>query len=274
MFITILIRFGLLLSSLIAADAGQKTSASNLLLHAALTKTLQSAGLKMALRLGANVNFQFDEMDGMTALMLVCQEAETEASLDILLSCPDININLQDSYGNTALHFACKQSGSLMAVERLLATGACELNNVEAKRGNTPLHLAAANGKLDIVRRLIGEPGVELNKRNAFGNTALHVGVLSRSLQVVSALLEAGLNALEKNEEGLIPLDLAINLDDEALTLEIILHLSNGNQEELLEVLYRSCERAHEGGHPAMAMLVKHQISDIILAHLKSAQNK
>ncbi len=83
--------------------------------------------------------------------------------------------------------------------------------------GRTPLMVAVGEGQLKTVKFLI-ENGCDVNVRDHSGSTALHIAAhpwWEQNPEVVSKLLESGLNPLEPNDDGVTPVDLAATADDE-----------------------------------------------------------
>ncbi|GLI68183.1 hypothetical protein VaNZ11_012527 [Volvox africanus] len=85
-----------------------------------------------------------------------------------------------------------------------------------------PLHRAAWYGQVELVKRLAEGMGKEqLKAYDAQGNTALHVAVMRRQSDVVSALLDAGCSAVARNARGWVPLMEAVELGDRTLALQL-----------------------------------------------------
>jgi ankyrin repeat protein len=132
--------------------------------------------------------------------------ATLQAALD-----SGVSINKETPRGQTALHFASrvedtrKQQAQLLTVRFLLSKGA----NVNAhSRWGAPLH-AAMNTRygLPIALELINA-GADVNARDSSDSTALDVGFRrvitppEEFMQVLEAMLLAGLNVNAENEHG------------------------------------------------------------------------
>ncbi|XP_029657939.1 putative ankyrin repeat protein RF_0580 [Octopus sinensis] len=76
------------------------------------------------------------------------------------------------------------------AVEILISRGS-EVNPRD-KYGQTPLHLACYNGYLHTVELLLGHNGIDANVLNNKCDTPLHVAVQKRNNELVSLLLNQG----------------------------------------------------------------------------------
>jgi len=85
---------------------------------------------------------------------------------------------------------------------------ALENVNQRGSFGQYPLDVAATRGALDEVLALL-EGGAEINAHGERGNTALHEAVGQRHAEVVRVLLDRGASPTEKNDDGLLPVDIA-----------------------------------------------------------------
>lgn len=83
--------------------------------------------------------------------------------------------------------------------------------DIEARNkfGDTPLHLAALNSNSTAVVYLLHK-GANINIRNKANLTPLHVAATKDSPEVVKELLNAGADINKWDEKGVTPLDLAI----------------------------------------------------------------
>ena len=144
--------------------------------------------------------------------------------------------------GNTRLHLAVA-NGSLDAVKALLAGSANP--NARNNQGNTPLHLA--NGNIAIIKELLAggaNPTIKNNlgekplgitavngandintkhcPKNRNGNTPLHVAAENGDLELVKQLVTKGADINAKNNNGFLPMQLAIQKDQTAV-VEVLL---------------------------------------------------
>ncbi len=113
------------------------------------------------------------------------------------------DINNTDFDGMSALHFACS-SAQLHAVKILLEAGAQP--NTYTKDGISPLHLSIAyqgqptqqENSLAIVRHLI-DAGADINHRNNFFGTALHIACYENRVDCFELLMEHGADTTIKD---------------------------------------------------------------------------
>lgn len=177
---------------------------------------------------------------GTTALMHAALGDEKEV-VDVLLTHPDININIQDKAGSTALLMAA-EDGYRRVVETLLDHGAdtevqqegtfgTALNraidynripvvellldrgaNVHHKdvfqRGM--LHSAAINAQSEIIDILLKfDPTLDVNMQDVNGKTTLHDAARSGSASTVRILLTHGADPTVKDSYGRTPMYVA-----------------------------------------------------------------
>ncbi|XP_015584928.1 osteoclast-stimulating factor 1 [Cephus cinctus] len=75
--------------------------------------------------------------------------------------------------------------------------------------GNTPLYWAARAGHVDCVKELLQVSNPAINAQNRMGDTPLHAAANHGHFEVTSLLLEAGTDVTLRNNDGLLPEDLA-----------------------------------------------------------------
>jgi len=84
-----------------------------------------------------------------------------------------------------------------------------------------PLHIAAQYGHLDILNIYI-KKNLQLNKGNAFQNTAAHLATLIGHFDFLKRVKAAGANMSLKNKDGRIPLHLAATKENHKIIDELI----------------------------------------------------
>ena len=142
-----------------------------------------------------------------------------------LLSSAGATLNGKDNDGDTPAHIAAMVSHPKVLSElHRLGASLSEQNN----DGDTPLHLVAVKDQMQFLRmllqplshaasssshqealRILTEAGVDLNKRNEQGYTALHLAVASGNKEAIQTLLAARARRDLKNNNRQTPLDLA-----------------------------------------------------------------
>lgn len=116
-----------------------------------------------------------------TALMLACEHGRADVVAE-LLAVPGIAAGVSDRFHFTALYRAIRD-GHTNVVERFLAMPGIDVNAMVAR--STPLALASEHGKNDIVACLLAANG-DVNAAGPRGETAL---MEARSIALVTRLL-------------------------------------------------------------------------------------
>ncbi|EKJ75846.1 hypothetical protein FPSE_04026 [Fusarium pseudograminearum CS3096] len=141
-----------------------------------------------------------------------------------------INPNLQDGDGDTALSKASER-GNLSMVRLLLENSAIDVNS-KNKDGSTPvsraalhqhknvvqllaakdnitLHCLVREGNLELTNYLL-DCDIDVNHKDPYGMTALHIAIISRKLQIAESLILRGADINVKDTTGKTPLILAV----------------------------------------------------------------
>lgn len=134
-----------------------------------------------------------------TALHLAADEGNVEC-VDLLLA-KGADAKLKNHRGFTALHLASRTS-SLECVESLLRNGNAD-PNAEDFDHRTPLHAAVGKSEnaFDIMEILISW-GANVNHKDIYGFTALHLAALDGLAQCVEMLIFHGADVTTKSKKG------------------------------------------------------------------------
>ncbi|XP_072167948.1 ankyrin repeat domain-containing protein 54-like [Diadema setosum] len=109
--------------------------------------------------------------------------------------------------GERKLRLAAQQ-GEYHEVLRLLDEG---INpNRGDDRGRTALHFAITKGFRDIVQLLL-DRGADVNQKDGIGNTPLHLAAIGSHISMVTTLLQAGANVQVLDRGGHTPFHLALS---------------------------------------------------------------
>eukprot|EP00752_Nemacystus_decipiens_P011118 g9878.t1 len=145
--------------------------------------------------------------DGRTPLHRAAARGHTEVVLRLLDH--GVAVDPTDTHGATPLHLAA--GGGHWAAARALVREGEASATVATDDGDTALHAAAwsaagANGvTADRVVRLLLDCGAEVDARNRFGSTALHMAAAVADHDSVKLLLSSGANPSIINSCGLSP---------------------------------------------------------------------
>lgn len=158
---------------------------------------------------------------GETWLHLVCAGSAPSKDLELLLEQgANTIINHCNVAGDTPLHCAMqtwpptRRTTRIEIVTLLLNTGAG--TDIHARNGwdATPLHFAAERADVQVIALLVNECdgiGDVINRRNAAGDTPLHIYLRGQFRPVVAGLtrlLEAGADPGLRDGKGLTPIDI------------------------------------------------------------------
>ncbi|XP_067013103.2 transient receptor potential channel pyrexia isoform X1 [Anabrus simplex] len=222
------------------------TSGDGTALHSAV-KANSTECLQLLVESRADVNSI--EPEGCSPLHLAADLGHVEC-LKILLNCEGIDVNVKtrdkqatalhlaaengysecvslllskgadpaekNSRGQTALHLAARAQ-SLECVEALLSVGGCDVNVLDNDL-RTPLHSAVGKAlqAYDVAELLIGWKS-DVNAKDKYGYTPLHVAALNELSQCVETLLYHGADACARTKGGTTALSIMIRKTPAAL---------------------------------------------------------
>lgn len=134
-----------------------------------------------------------------TCLHLAADEGNSECVL--LLLSKGADAKLKNHRGFTALHLAARTS-SVECVEALLSHGAADPNAEDFDK-RTPLHAAVnkSDNAFDILEMLI-EWGANLNHKDVYGFTALHLAALEGLSHCVEMMIFHGADVSTRSKKG------------------------------------------------------------------------
>ena len=87
-------------------------------------------------------------------------------------------------------------------------------NNYYTLTGKTSLHEATARGSIIDIKSCL-ENNANINAIDRYGNTPLHYAITNQNKDATILLIEQGANATIRNHDGLYPMQLLYNWDDE-----------------------------------------------------------
>lgn len=168
--------------------------------------TIRQSALKLG---GADVNFQYPEIENNTALMdAIKRDLNTKAIF--LIAHKDSNLNIQNDNDFTALMWAALK-GNLRLVKELVEHGA-DLD-IKNKNGETALMIAVDQGHTDVARYLM-EKQANIHAKNVEGQNALMEAVVQNNVAIAKQLLRLGASPETADRYNNTPLAVANRMDN------------------------------------------------------------
>lgn len=165
---------------------------------------------------GTDVNCRADS--GLTPI-IACASIGNLRIAEILLGSWSADTNLRlETNGMAPVHFAC-EFGHLDVLRYLHEVGDVNLNARDSYK-STPLHIATENGHSAIVQLLL-EFGADVNAKDISGKTALHLAAHYSSFEIVKILLENGADTHARCIKSKLPIDYA-EYDEKSRLVETI----------------------------------------------------
>lgn len=171
--------------------------------------------LKILLDYGVDPNLVTRDKKN-TALHLAAEGGFSEC-ISLLLS-KGANADAINYKGQTALHLAARAQ-SVECVEMLLNTGACDSNAVDNDM-RSPLHSAVGKSLLayDITEILLMWKA-EVNQKDKYGYTPLHIAALNEQSRCVETLLYHGADVSAKTKGGISALSIIVRKTPASLSM-------------------------------------------------------
>ncbi|XP_023313583.1 ankyrin-3-like [Trichogramma pretiosum] len=207
-------------------------------LHLALTDGYKKMIVELLLRSGANPNLT--NAEGLTPLHIICKRDERvdHGMADILFKISRekhqmVQVDAQDKTGQTPLHYAVSHDCKKQIVQLLLENGANP--NLSNSEGSTPLHIICKRDELNdgVLANILFEISdkrhqpLQVDTVDNSGQTALHYAVAKGcKVQIVRVLLNNSADPNLANAQGLTPLHIICQRDDEFGLAKIFFELN------------------------------------------------
>lgn len=201
--------------------------------------TAPGDGIKKLIAGGASPHDR--DSTGKTPLHIAAESGQPTAAKDLLAN--GAIGDATDADGNSALHHAALNGATTVITE--LVSGGVSLNNTN-NAGETALHSAARGNKPAALTQLAGTKGVQKDKTDATGGTALHLAAELGFSGSVDALADAGVSLDLQDLQGNTPLHRACGSKDAKTT---------GVAENLMNrylIAEKSIETANNSGESPM----------------------
>ena len=137
-----------------------------------------------------------------------------------ILPIQDLKQHTESLQTNTPLLLTASEAGDIATLDLLFAHGMNISAQAEDPARSTGMH-ACARGESVATAQFLISRGADVNQRNAFGETPLHVAVSrkQKSLDMIAFLLAKGADALTTNNLGDSPYALAMRGGDHTVSL-------------------------------------------------------
>ena len=233
-------------------------------LHVAVeNKQFQSAAMLLK---HSDCNPNIQDLSGNTPLHLSIDNKPLLNVVEVFLLHKYIDLSIQNNSGDTVLHIAVLRKISLEVVAALILHKSCNLCITNSK-GMTPLQTAVSSREIDVAAALITskkcshediakatedagllicavlqekaqlltaliEAGINVNATNSKGETALHIACKKGNSEATELLLRNGADILAVDHKGNAPIHVACeNTTLECLNVLLSHHACNPNQQ-------------------------------------------
>ncbi|XP_066603546.1 rabankyrin-5 [Prorops nasuta] len=201
------------------------------------------------------------KVTGDTLLHLLTRERKESAALFLTEFC-EYNLLSLNNEGYSVLHEASR--AGLRDLTRSLMKRGLPTDILTYTTKQAPLHFAVINQYLDIVMELlsVGNSSVQINLRNGDNETPLSLAMQSslKGKDIVLALIFAGADINQRNDEGLTLLHQAIVKEDSATAIFL---LDNG----------ADMNARTKNGETPLQLSVHYRLSEVVEALCKRGVN-
>ena len=148
--------------------------------------------------------FNFQDTKGNTALHYAAANKHDKITKPLLDNFPNLAYQINEN-GETALHIAIRKGNKKAIQELSKFSKARTIRNI---KGYAPFHLAIFTQDYETIKTFL-EDGFDPNIQDAVGNTPLHFVVMQGDANICYLLLEYGADIGIKNDDDLMPPEIA-----------------------------------------------------------------
>jgi ankyrin repeat protein len=192
-----------------------------------------------------------------------------------LLKEPDVSADhLYDPpHFATCLYLTCNEEGGAQYASALLEAGA-DPNNLHRIRKEAPIHVAALCGRFEVLNVLLSNPQTDVNIKDDFGNTALHLiakqrlrnvsdNPVNKRIQCMKLLMKrSGIDPNIVNKNGYTAVHLGAAFDCEMMVQTILKIAGNDLDIDARKINRKSARDTILQKYPEFAALLPEQKRD------------
>lgn len=161
---------------------------------------------------GANPNY-VDAQQGWTPLLVACEQGLKDMTLELIRrgSPVDVRLKAGDGKGRSAIHLI-SYYGEVDLIRALIERGV-DINLQPEGGGLSALHWSIYNGHVALMRFLLAHGAdVNIQAGGIYARRApLHYAVAGRREDMATCLLDYGADPLQKDQDGVRPIDISLN---------------------------------------------------------------
>jgi ankyrin repeat protein len=142
-------------------------------------------------------------------------------NVEVLLSHPDVDVNVRDDEGETPLHWLFWWPNAPDNILKLLLDNGANVNEQDSF-SQAPLYETCLSGNVTAARRLLEKGAAVNDEEETFGRTALHQAIQGQNMDMVTLLLEFKADVLIKDKQLRDAINVAAYKDDELILKAVL----------------------------------------------------
>lgn len=209
-----------------------KYSHTDVNLNCPLAAGCRYDGIAKLLLMHANIDMNAVTPDKRTALHAACHDVRIK-TVRLLFEHEDLDVNKTDSNGSTPLITACSAYSNVVTelydiINLLLMHADTDVNAATRDGRSTALHMACQSGDEKIVHLLLKHQGIDVDKADNDGNTALMTACrqgCANSVRLLINLKKADINKTNKLDMTSFEIACSLHHSDIACRLFDVSHI-------------------------------------------------